>query len=656
MEENYAILTRRMENPVLPSPSMPTSITPPNGGGRLRTLLVVAVIIVVTGAIAGTVYAYVEKMGPFASIPYAEDNLLSGLLEKVGTIDTSAYLFNASLKVEPRDADAKPFTIDTSNQAALERQYANDARRAKDISNILTKLVGNRYSTLKQKTLVFPTSLAEIANAKAPRYGTKPSVNDPVSKVPYSYAVTEGGKNFMLVVIFETKDAVAEIKSGYRYAATTTLVNGQTVTFTKDSDQYFYVPSEPPKPYFIQLQDMAVYLPPELSASFSLGATSDWTKKDGADWKFNVDATGDFGDLTYKLNVDAQKNAHMYYFRINNIPSLFGSIASYKGQWIKVDSKVATTSDPYDFDELSYAARQLPKAEERYMKHRAEFTDLLKKAVKIGDEEGLLSFKQQPSAERVDGRVLYRYDLQVNKDALLPFYKRMVDEAQKTKSMSRDSLFTDQGFVDYLQSKEFTDVFDYYQKNTTFTLWVDSQGYPAVVEQAVRFVPPDAASALKGKQAKIIFKLTLSDINEPVTIKAPADAKTIDEVTGAQVAGSPLSTARAKGMDASIQANLSSMRVQAEIYYDKNSQYGVAGTSCTNTKSFFSGTSVVTWIAAIEKANGAGTMVCNNTAKAYAVSSPLTASKTTTYWCVDSTGESSKRTTPLGQATVCPDN
>lgn len=117
-----------------------------------------------------------------------------------------------------------------------------------------------------------------------------------------------------------------------------------------------------------------------------------------------------------------------------------------------------------------------------------------------------------------------------------------------------------------------------------------------------------------------------------------------------------LNTARFKGNDAAIQSDLSTIQTQAEIYYsgDGANSYGTAGTSCTTAGSLFVETTIAKAIAGADSANGTtGAVVCNNSTTAYAVSA-LLSSDTNRYWCVDSTGGSSKSTTPLGTNTVCP--
>jgi len=112
----------------------------------------------------------------------------------------------------------------------------------------------------------------------------------------------------------------------------------------------------------------------------------------------------------------------------------------------------------------------------------------------------------------------------------------------------------------------------------------------------------------------------------------------------ASVVLASLNTARAKGADAAIKANLDGMRAQAEIVYDGVSPNSYAGV-CANAN-------IVAALAAANAQSGAvGT--CANSGTAWAASVQLK-SNTLKWWCVDSTGASRESSSALGGATVCP--
>ncbi|MDO8183683.1 MAG: type II secretion system protein [bacterium] len=101
-----------------------------------------------------------------------------------------------------------------------------------------------------------------------------------------------------------------------------------------------------------------------------------------------------------------------------------------------------------------------------------------------------------------------------------------------------------------------------------------------------------------------------------------------------------LGTARNKAKDAAIKSQLSSLRTQAEIYYDGSASYGTAGAACNTASSMWADTGVVDIVTKI--GTDGGTMSCNNSTTAWAAYSDLISS--TDYFCVDSNG-SAKQTT-----------
>ncbi|MEI6490232.1 MAG: type II secretion system protein [bacterium] len=115
-----------------------------------------------------------------------------------------------------------------------------------------------------------------------------------------------------------------------------------------------------------------------------------------------------------------------------------------------------------------------------------------------------------------------------------------------------------------------------------------------------------------------------------------------------------LTTARAKGQDAAVQSQLSSMRSQAELYYSSNSNtYASAATNvCTAATSLFANTTTGNLTAllagAAKSAGGTGAgdttvLKCTATTGAtsgWAVTAKLPSGTTgATHFCVDSSGK-----------------
>ena len=102
-----------------------------------------------------------------------------------------------------------------------------------------------------------------------------------------------------------------------------------------------------------------------------------------------------------------------------------------------------------------------------------------------------------------------------------------------------------------------------------------------------------------------------------------------------------LNTARGKGNDAKVKAQLSGLRASAEVYYDTNAHYGtVASDSCTDlVPDFFEDTAsgILQYTTQANYPVGA-TLSCHTNGTAFAVSALLQAAGTGEAWCVDSTG------------------
>ena len=108
----------------------------------------------------------------------------------------------------------------------------------------------------------------------------------------------------------------------------------------------------------------------------------------------------------------------------------------------------------------------------------------------------------------------------------------------------------------------------------------------------------------------------------------------------ASVVLASLNSARSKGADAAVKANLSGMRASAELFYDTGATYTGVCADPNMTKAQ----------AAAVLAGGNGG-VCTANATAWAAWAGL---KSSGGWCVDSTGTSKSTAAVLGAITVCP--
>ncbi len=123
-----------------------------------------------------------------------------------------------------------------------------------------------------------------------------------------------------------------------------------------------------------------------------------------------------------------------------------------------------------------------------------------------------------------------------------------------------------------------------------------------------------------------------------------------------------LNTARGKGNDAKIKAQLAGLRAAAEVFYDTNGSYGTASalaacpsgaTATTNTVLFTDGPSGMNnYFSSTAWPTGASPFCVSTGGTSYVVQASLPGAGG--YWCVDSSGKSKAETVALASgATSC---
>ncbi len=606
----------------------------------VKNILILAGILVFIASSAGAVYVLLD--GLFGNkAPYSEDNLVSGIVASLQNMKTFTYSVSGTLEMQERDADAKPFELQSS--ATLEEyktKYRRDYKRANAVSSILRNL------SFSAQSGPYPKNLVDLEKPEVPSYGygynSTYSTLDPLTNREYSYRALPD--DFELTVTFETLDALKAIQSSYIYnpEGTTVDSDSMTITFTKESNSYFYLPSSLPKPFYEQFSDMLVYLPPELYFKGNISAAADLTKEN-PDFQISVEGEGDFGDLVYKMAGDLMRKDEYWYMRIRNMPSLFAGFFSYeKGTWIRASNEWLESNTGKS--SISVASYLIPTTEEEesYRKMREELGTFYRAVLTIADEEKVLLVKNEPVKEKIDGETLFRYDLTYNADNLVSFIERVVEESQKYEATRNLDVLNDAALLEYLKSDEFQAVFDYYNNNLNLSFLVNKEGFIRSVDYSIRLVPGDNATLLAGKQARFTLNTRFDAINEPVEIVAPDEFKDIEEVVEEQSSNSYLGTSNVG--NASIKQQLSNIRSSAELTYNSNNySYAAVCDDSRIVSSMESAQMSYSESSAAVRRNMKpmqGSVSCLSGKDWYVVQAPLIDSDTELFefWCVDSTG------------------
>ena len=634
----YRELGIGVENTETPSaPVAPINTTKAKKPVLINVAILFALLVFLTSSVAAGYFLLDAVFGNKA--PYSEDNLVSGIVSSLQRMETFTYSVSASLEMEEREVEAKPFEFRSpSTLEEYKERYRRDYKRVGAISEILTQLKFVHDSAGKP----LPRSLKELSEEQRSAGGSfSAHLTDPRTNEEYQYVVLR--EDFELMVTFETLEAVSAIKKSYQYDPLHTRVSedGFTVTFTKESNRYVFLPSSLPKPYHEQLSDMLVYLPPEMYFKIGISAATDLTNEK-PDIKIAIDGEGDFGDLVYKFAGDIMKKDEYWYLRIRNMPSLFSGFFAYeKGEWIRASTDWLEKNTGRSLIPVVPSMASSEKPEERYKDNRDELVRFATAVMRIADEEKVLLVKDEPIKEVVNDKKLYRYNLTFNGDTIVRFVERVSEEAQKYEATRNSDLVNDAALLEYLKSEEFKAVFDYYNESLILSLLVNPEGFIESVEYSIRAVPDDEVKQLANKQARFKVNIGFSDINKPVEIIAPEEFKEIEDIMNAQ---KDAYSRFGNSGNASIKQFLSNTRSTAELVYNTGG-YSYAKvcdderiiSSMKSAQENYSKDGVEVRRNIPPKA---GAVSCLSGSDWYVIQSPLVSSgeEIFEYWCVDSTG------------------
>jgi len=590
------------------------------GSGKKKIVSIIVGTAIGIAVLGGATYAYTAGLIPFiGGALYTQENLVSGIAQKIGQIDSASYAAKLNIYVEDREEDAEPFVLERSLE--LKTQYAKDVELAEGIEEILRSLSWDYQES-------YPETLSKIFDSTNSYLNVKEEF---ITENNIQYKKTTEG--YELSFSFETQQAVDSLKNGW--SSDEMQFNNKQVTLNQESYS-LYLPDRLPKTYFEELSDMTQYISPEFTVTAQIAAKSTPVVEGQPwEWQARLSGEGDLGDLTYKVDLEARKKGEDYYFIINNLPSLLSGFLPEKGQWIKVSAKDDLAASSMGLIDT----KELQEFGEEFKEQRAAVVDFLKIATRTADEVGVFQIINEPKKEKIGDRNLYRYELKLNGDNLVEYYDRMLAEIDSDERLGDFKELLDPEIRNQLNSPEFVKTLEYYNKNNTITVWVDSNGFPVRVANKIRIVPSDEIVNLNNKQVIFETILELNDINTPIEIELPKEAIDYEEAFGVN------SDLQNMGSDASLKSSLSNMRVEIELAaYDADFNATAAfpvGVCSKKEGTLFGIDSIYEQIEGMVEYTDESIMCAANVGLRadYAISA-LLASDIDYSWCVDSTGSS----------------
>ncbi len=296
-------------------------------------------------------------------------------------------------------------------------------------------------------------------------------------------------------------------------------------------------------------------------------------------------------------------------------PSL--SVSLFQGKWWKVDVKALINNfADTDADKLLESIKNNQPSKEKLEKVNIIFKKYLGMAQVEKLADGV-----------VDGAPAYHFSIVFDKKL---FAAMLMEIAEVTRPDSTDGL------------------------------QIETSEIKTEIENALNMIDLKSIEIFAGKRNYIPFQVTISlgisdkdggniaDVNinyftsssAPMNIETPAESTDILYLLG-PIVQSSLQTARQKGKEAGIKATLSSMRAQAELFYDSHS-YSYSG--------FCLSKELKDARVYVEQQGGTG-FICKDSPTKYSIGTKFP--QNSGNWCVDSTG-ASKATTTLPVGTACP--
>ncbi len=326
----------------------------------------------------------------------------------------------------------------------------------------------------------------------------------------------------------------------------------------------------------------------------------------------------DVGSLSVAAEIRLLDN--MFYGDLTKVPVAFAvfvpNLASYENKWYSFPYK--NTGDELNANPLTGASGISSNI-------FSKLTEEQKDAIyKITSSAHLITTVKKLPVETISGDASYHFQFDLDRAGIVAYFQSLKDYVHSIgKDDSSLSAYDPTSFAKSLdQVKDFQG-----------EIWIGKND-KFIHKLSLNFsIQPDMT---KPDKVKLTIVSIASGWNQPVSIVAPADSTPFSDLMASATA-----SAQSQENEATIKANLSSMRAQAELFYNAHSK--VYSGLCSSSQILASQKTA-------EKA-GATKFLCQASSQKYIISTKMPTS--VGYFCVDSNGTS----LPIASApttTSCP--
>lgn len=619
------------------------------GGHTKRTTSFLPVLAVGAVLMIGVVLFVVfgPMLGSRHSMAKDIDGFVESFARAMQDIERFEYQVSLDMTQEPQDGSVEMLTITDSKYASQKEVVERDVELFDDARSLSSALQG-----FNSRNGRFPTSTSEPAFVQNQSFYLERIDRERLGRL--NYRVTGGGENYALTVQFETKEMLQYLEEYYGDDSSTAPVfnyDALTVALEKDITLPYYVSLAQvlkKNPLIEGLEMINFYaqsLPARYKADVAFSGVVGVEQGEGniPDTENVFALNVDWGDLAFSVDAGLLVKDDEVFAKVDRFPSLFFiDIEPIRGKWVNLSIDDLSSTMFWDVSdaELNEAKEELEKVPQIIAEAIAEHNPFL--------------FTKSPRVETTEsGGGAVVYSLGIDKDNVVGFL-----ESLRAKFLALSIIDDEEEFqreteelIAFFETEEFAKVVEYLNKYATFEVWMDQKtGYPVQYVQELVFVPnPEmmeesfpffgSTAAPKDTQLRNRSVLSLTKINESITIQKPSSSISLEEAT-ALITGREYNAeeVEARAEDTKVRAALNNLRAPAELYYDANgeSYLGVCSTSDSN--------GLATSIKELKDEVPTSNPKCFDSATAYAAQARLTDGS---LQCVDSTG--AVRTTPSGE-------
>ncbi|OGE88978.1 MAG: hypothetical protein A3J07_04740 [Candidatus Doudnabacteria bacterium RIFCSPLOWO2_02_FULL_49_13] len=273
----------------------------------------------------------------------------------------------------------------------------------------------------------------------------------------------------------------------------------------------------------------------------------------------------------FVFGVETKTLTKTVYIKLDQVPDLgFIDLSKIKNIWIKIDESELGQSSAGD---------ELTPEQKRKLRELWDTSNPFSISAKLPDE-------------KIDGAAVYRFQYQIDRERL----KQFIAGSEQIATGHE---------MDDTEKQELL-------KGVTFTtgeLWIGKKDY--YLRKITGGVSASTESNSVGS-GQVNWEFKMSNFNQPLNIQAPAEYKTVDEIT-ALLTGQSLGDARENSRDAKRISDIRQLQTALELFYNDNARYPTAlnGVVNTNDGSPKWSTYISSWPAAPEPADGGCSMEQN---------------------------------------------